>query len=154
MQSKHNFIESFVGILVLLFVGYISYYLYQKKNTVSTNTYQISALFNQIDGIKIGSDIKMGGVKIGEVEDYKIDKESYRVKVSMRIDKTIKLPKDSNIIIASENLMGGKYISIVPGIEEEYLKTNGVISNTQSSLSFEEMIRQYMMSGGGSKESK
>ena len=72
----------------------------------------------------------------------------------MDIDASLKVPKDSSAEISSESLMGGKYVNVSPGGDDEFLKPGDKISLTQSSVSFESLLSKYIFSQGNNKENK
>ena len=114
--------------------------------------YVVYAQFERIDGLTVGSDIKMSGVKIGTIQHVEIDPKTYQAKVTMILKREIELPEDSSAEVASESLLGGKYIALMPGGSDQYLKPGGQIVHTQSSISFESLISKFLFSQ--SNESK
>ena len=94
--------------------------------------YDLTARFDHIDGLTLGSDVKIAGVKVGSVTEQSIDPKTFQAIVGVRIDGAIKLPKDSSAEIVSDGLLGGKYLSLTPGGEDDNLKPGGRISITQS----------------------
>ncbi len=119
--------------------------------SVKSDGMQITAKFNNVDGIEVGSDIKISGVKVGVVTEKSLDYETYRAILKFSIDKAVKIPLDSNAAVVSSGLLGGKYIDIRPGSEENYIQENGKISYTQSSINLEELIGKFAF-GGQSKK--
>lgn len=141
---KHNFFETITGAVVLLVAGIFFAFGYQFSNSSRTETIKISAVFDRADGIAVGNDIRMGGVNVGHVSSMAIDKSNFKAIVSFDIDASLKIPADSSAEISSESLMGGKYINISPGGEDDVLKNGGVIKLTQSSISFENLLSKYI----------
>ena len=141
---KHNFLETITGAVVLLVAGIFFAFGYQFSNTSRTETIKVSATFDRADGIAVGNDVRMGGVNVGHVSNMTIDKSNFKAIVSFDIDASLKIPVDSSAEISSESLMGGKYINISPGGEEDTLKNGGVIKLTQSSISFENLLSKYI----------
>jgi phospholipid/cholesterol/gamma-HCH transport system substrate-binding protein len=142
--------EIFVGTLVLGLALFFSYYVYRGSHF--KETYPLYALFQKIDGLNIGNDVKISGVKVGKVHSYTIDPQTYFAKVKMAIDKNVSVPTDTSADIISESLLGGKYISLNPGLETKKFAPEGVIETTQSSISFEGMVSKYLFGGGGKSE--
>ena len=143
---RHNFIEAFIGAVVLSVAAlfFVSVYSTSQKNI--SDGYFLDAQFERIDGINVGSDIKMSGVKIGAVHHIEIDRKTYQAKVTLRLKNQIQLPKDSSAEIASESLLGGKYVALVPGGSDNFLKPGETITYTQSSISFEALISKFLFS--------
>jgi len=100
------------------------------------------AEFGQVDGLSVGDDVRLGGLKVGSVTDMSLDQDRYVAVIAMRMDSSFRLPTDSSVAIHTEGLFGGKFIEIVPGGEEEYLEANGVIAFFQDSVILEEMIEK------------
>ncbi len=146
---KNNLFEVIVGTFVLFCAIYFFFFSFNKSNLSTKETYQVLAKFDNIDGINSGSDIKISGVKIGSVSNQNIDPETYRAVLNLNIDKDIKLPTDSSAKIVSSGLLGGKYISIQAGSDEEILKDGETIHFTQSGVNFEDLLGKFIF---GSKK--
>ena len=151
---RHNYIETFVGAIVMIVAGWFFWSIYSNSNQAGIEGYKITAQFDRIDGIIVGSDVKMSGVKIGVVNKLEINPKTYMAKATMVIKKEIELPVDSSAEIASESLLGGKYVAIVAGGSDEKIQENGQIQYTQSSLSFESMIGKFLFSQSEGNKSK
>ncbi len=146
---KHNLFEVIVGTFVLICAIYFFVFSFKKSEISTSNTYQIVAEFDNIGEIGDGSDVKISGVKIGTVNSQTLNPENYRARVTLNINNDIKLPSDSSAKVVSSGLLGGKFISIEPGADEEMLENNGSIIFTQSSVNFEELLGKFIF---GSKE--
>ena len=88
----------------------------------------------------MGSDVRVGGVKVGSVVGQSIDLESYQAVVVMSIRPDIGLPEDSVAMVSSEGLLGGKYIRIDPGASEKHLTDGSSLAETRGIVSLEEML--------------
>lgn len=143
---KSNVIEAMTGALVLAGAGFFFYHAYESSGTVPANGYALNAKFDRIDGLIEGNDVKMSGVKVGDVTHVTLDPLTYMAIVEFSLDSKIQLPKDTSAQIVSESLMGGKYIALVPGGDEENLKPGETIIYTQSSISFEGLIGKFLFS--------
>ena len=131
---KSNTFEAIVGAFVIILSLVFLFYGFSTMKLQNSDNYNISALFNRIDGIKIGSDIRMSGIKIGTVANQELDNSSFEAKVLMSIDSKILIPDDSSAKITSDGLLGGNYISIEPGGSDIYLLNNEEIFFTQGSV--------------------
>lgn len=148
---KIKIFETIVGTIVLVIAGFFLNYAYTIGNVKPpSESYSVFAKFKRIDGINVGSDVRIGGVKVGVVRNISLDKTFFLAIVEMNIDKKIKLPSDSSAEINTEGFMGGKFISIVPGGSLDSIKPNGEIINTQSSISLEELLGKFIFSSTGS----
>lgn len=149
---KKNFFEAIIGTLVLICAAFFIITSFKGSSISKSDGYQIIAKFNNSDGISIGSDVKISGVKIGNVLTQELDHKSYKAKLVMTIDPSIKIPVDSSIKIVSEGLLGSKYLLINPGSEEEFLQNNDQIEYTQSSVNFEELLGKFIFNSQNSNE--
>lgn len=143
---RHNFLETITGAIVLLVAGIFFAFGYQFSTATHKQTFRIFARFDRVDGVSIGNDVRMGGVPIGHVNHISIDRKNFKAIVAMDIDASLKIPKDSSAEISSESLMGGKYVNLSPGGEDEFLKQDDTISLTQSSVSLESLLSKYIFS--------
>ena len=149
-----NTIETFVGLLVLLVASYFLYYAYnvtQEHNLDAAHQYNLYAKFDRIEGINVGGDVKLAGIKIGKIISLDLDKSSYQAVLKLGIDNEVVLPSDTSAEISSNGLLGEKYISITPGSDDETLKDQATIQFTQSSISLEALIGKFMFSGDKGK---
>ena len=109
--------------------------------------YHVTAAFDNIGDLKVGSPVTMSGVKIGEVASIRFDSREYKALVRMRIDPQFnQIPDDSYASIQTQGLLGGKYIGLSPGGQETYLKEGSRIDQTQSAIVLESLINQFFAS--------
>jgi phospholipid/cholesterol/gamma-HCH transport system substrate-binding protein len=107
--------------------------------------YRVTAEFDNVGDLKIGSPVTMAGVRVGEVESIRFDSQSYKAVVSLRIDPQFdKIPDDSDASVQTQGLLGGKYVGIGPGGSDTYLKDGGRIELTQSALVLENLINKLL----------
>jgi len=110
-------------------------------------SYQLTARFDNVGGLKIRSAVAAGGVTIGRVSDIQYNSETYEAIVSMNIEaKYNKFPIDTAASILTSGLLGEQFVGFDPGAEEEYLKQGDVIDLTQSALVLEQIIGQFLYS--------
>lgn len=145
----NNAIETVMGAVVLAVAGGFLYFAYDSSSVKSVDGYKIEADFTNITGIGLGSDVRIGGIKIGVIEKLKLDPKTYQAVAQMRINDDIILPKDSSASVQSAGLLGDKFVAIEPGGDEKNLGSGDKITFTQSSVSLEEMIGKFVFSGGG-----
>lgn len=148
----NNAIETVMGAVVLAVAGGFLYFAYDNSNVKSIDGYALKADFSNVAGIGVGSDVRIGGVKVGVVEQVKLDPQSYQAVATLRVDENVKLPKDSSAAIQSTGLIGDKFVTIEPGGDDATMKDGDRIALTQSSVSIEEMIGKFVFSGGGADQ--
>lgn len=145
---QRNIIETITGIIVVVIaIWFVVVFINQTGNVkIKTDSYNITAKFETVEGIEEGSHVKIGGVNVGIVSKKTLDPISYLAVIHMAINKDIKIPSDSMAQITSSGLLGEKFLSIVPGADYNELKNNGEIRHTQSSLSIETLISKMLYS--------
>jgi phospholipid/cholesterol/gamma-HCH transport system substrate-binding protein len=132
---KEQTAETIVGAIVaLVAVGFLTFAIARAGGGESAGGYDVKAKFNRIDGISVGSDVRMSGVKVGVVNRVGIEQQNYMAEVSMSLDPKIKVPADSTAKISSDGLLGGAYVGIEPGGAEEMLASGQEITNTQGTV--------------------
>lgn len=97
-----------------------------------SDTYQLSARFNQTEGLIVGNEVRLAGIKVGKIDSLKLD-DYYGVIATFSLPKKILLPEDSGAAVQSSGLIGSKYIELQPGGSEEMLENGGFIEFTQDS---------------------
>jgi phospholipid/cholesterol/gamma-HCH transport system substrate-binding protein len=150
---QRNAIEPILGALVLVAAVAFLVFAYNKAGQRTFSGYPLTARFSSIDGLETGSDVRIGGVKVGQVTDISIDPETYLAMVKLTVAPEIKLPTDSVASVATEGLLGGKYVGLEPGVSDNMLKPGGLITHTEASVSLEGLIGKFMYSGGGDSKS-
>tara|TARA_B000000565_G_scaffold254366_1_gene232601 strand:- start:1016 stop:1456 length:441 start_codon:yes stop_codon:yes gene_type:complete len=142
---KSDIFEFIVGLGVIIIAGWFILSVVSKSDKLSniSETTNYIASFNDVTGISVGSNIKLAGVTVGKVLELKLDEINYTAEMVLGINRKIKIPNDSEIIITSEGLLGGNYVSISPGGSDIFLKANEKFSFTQSSLSLNNLIQKF-----------
>lgn len=144
---KQNIIETLVGFIILGIA--LTFFLFAYKtggNKADHDGYILKANFQSVDGVMVGSDVMISGIKVGEVTELKLDNNSFMAEMKLSINKDVKLPTDSQAIVASSGLLGGKFILIAPGADETNFKENDQIKMTQSSVNLESLIGKLIYS--------
>ena len=145
---KENLIETLVGAAVVVVAIIFVIYGYSVTEFDNADGYVVSAQFDRVDGLTIGSDVRMAGIKVGSVTQLSLDEKNYVANVNIMLNGDIKLPDDSSAKIASEGLLGGNYISLVPGGSMDNLEAGGEILYTQGSVDLIGLVSQALFSTG------
>lgn len=133
-------IETVTGAIVLLIAGYFLVFAYNSADLQPVTGYQLSARFASVGGLSVGADVRIGGVKVGTVTGQDIDPESYRAVVTFDLREGIRLPSDTVASVASDGILGGKYLRLQIGNAETYIEPGGRIAETRDALSLEELL--------------
>lgn len=148
MNKQNNYFEIIVGTFVLFCAAFFFFNSFKSAKISNLNGFHLLAKFDNIDGISNGSDVKISGVKVGTVENQLLDEKTFRATLKLNIDPSVKIAADSSAKIASEGLLGSKYLSITPGGDEENLKDGEEILFTQSSVNLEDLLGKFIFSNG------
>ncbi|MDI1228092.1 MAG: outer membrane lipid asymmetry maintenance protein MlaD [bacterium] len=154
MTMQRNMAETVLGAVVLLVAGAFMLFFYRATDIAPQTGYQLVAEFDRIDGLDAGAPVRIGGVKVGQVLGFELNKETYRAIVHLTVDEQIKLPTDSSAVIVSAGLLDGKFLTLQPGSEDEMLKNGGRIEYTQSTASLEQLLGQVIFSLTKDKDDK
>jgi phospholipid/cholesterol/gamma-HCH transport system substrate-binding protein len=147
--ATENVAETLVGALVLATaIGFVVYTAQGTDVAVGGGEYEVSANFRKADGLTIGGDVRISGIKIGTVTSLSLDPQTYSAKVSFSIRDDIEIPTDSSARIATEGLLGVAYVSIEPGANDEMLGAGDSLTYTQGSIDILDLVGK-AISGGG-----
>ena len=113
----------------------------------SATTY--SASFRSAEGVQVGTDVRLAGVKVGTVTDLELDPETYRADAAIAIASEVVLPDDTAIVISSEGLLGGSFVELLPGGSPFNLDPGSEILDTQGSVSIVQLLLRFV---SGSEE--
>ena len=114
--------------------------------TSGATTY--TASFRSVEGVGIGTDVRLAGVKVGSVVDLELDPETFRAETVLTVDPGIQLPEDTAIVISSEGLLGGSFVELLPGGSAFTLDPGSEILDTQSSVSIVQLLLKFVAGEG------
>lgn len=146
-----NVIETVLGGMVLLVAGVFVFFAYSTAQ-VSTggSGYDVTASFYKIGGLAPGSDVRVNGIKVGTVKSRDLDLDTFDAVVTLSMDPTIKLPTDTVATVASEGILGGLYVRLIPGQDSARIEPGGEITKTSDYRSLEDQVGEiiFLASGG------
>ncbi len=143
-NTKVNF---FVGLFILAGAIGLVFLALQAANLSSFSTsatYEVTAYFDNIGGLKVRSPVKSAGVTVGRVKSVTFDNQKFEAKVVLAIQTNYEFPEDTSAKILTSGLLGEQYIGLQPGAEEENLKNGSKILYTQSAVVLENLISQFL----------
>ncbi len=145
-SMKENKLEVIIGAAVLLVALGFVVFLYQSTGLSVSNSkhYELKADFRSADGIHVGTDVRLAGVKVGTVSDLGLNAETYRAEAELSIENKIDIPDDSALTVSSEGLLGGNFIEIIPGASYEYMQPGDEFLDTQGSVSLISLLLKFV----------
>lgn len=147
---QNNTVETLIGAVVIAVAVLFVLFAYRSVGATGVSGYELIAKMNRVDGIAVGTDVKMSGIKIGTIKSMTLD-ANYLVTVRMDIHSDIKVPDDSSLVVTSSGLLNSSYMSISPGGSDKMLPPGGQIVNTQGSVDLMGLISRFAGGISGSK---
>jgi phospholipid/cholesterol/gamma-HCH transport system substrate-binding protein len=139
--------DIWVGLFVLIGAAAILFLALQSANLLSLSfqpTYEVTAKFDNIGGLKRQAAVKSSGVVVGRVESIAFDDKTYQAVATLSLESRYVFPKDSSVRILTSGLLGEQYIGILAGADEKNLAAGDTITATQSAVVLENLIGQFL----------
>ena len=146
---QRNVIETVMGAVVLLVAIAFVVFAFRSSGLSTPGGYQVTAQFDDASGLSVGTDVRMAGVKVGTVSDQRLDPETFLALVTLDIESSIQLPSDSSARIIPDGLLGGNFIAIEPGAEEDNIEDGGRIEFTQGAINVVDLIGRFVFNQDG-----
>jgi len=147
-----------IGVGVFIALGFAALFMLSMQVSnlgafLDTDSYEITAHFQNIGGLKVRAPVAMAGVRVGQVKQIDFDSDVYEAVVTLSIlSRFDRLPLDTSASILTAGLLGEQYVGLDAGGEEEYLRNGDEIMLTQSAVVLEQLIGQFMFGKSGDKE--
>lgn len=109
--------------------------------------YALTASFRSAEGITVGSDVRLAGVKIGSVTKMALNTQTFFADTEITLFDGIALPDDSAIVIASEGLLGGNFVEVSPGGSLSNFEAGAEIEDTQGAVSLVSLLMKFVSGG-------
>jgi phospholipid/cholesterol/gamma-HCH transport system substrate-binding protein len=146
----HNTTEVLTGAGVLAVAAGFLFYMAQVGGigAGSSGDAIYTASFRSAEGIGVGTDVRLAGVKVGSVLDMDLDPATFRAETVLSVDPEVQLPEDTAIVISSEGLLGGSFVELLPGGSPFSLDPGSEILDTQSSVSIVQLLLKFVSGNG------
>jgi phospholipid/cholesterol/gamma-HCH transport system substrate-binding protein len=151
-MARTGAFETGVGALVILVACAFLLYAYDASGKTARGAYALNAVFGRVDGVAVGSEVRIAGVKVGSVSGHALDPATYEAKVALRIDSDVRIPEDSVAKVVSDGLLGGAFISIEPGASDIMLADGASITQTQGSVDLLGLAVQAFTANAGKED--
>ena len=140
------------GAVLAAAVGFFVYAAQVTGAGPSGATAGYSASFRSVEGISVGTDVRLGGVKVGTVTGLALNPTTFMADTQFTVDDKIRLPEDTAVLISSEGLLGGSFVELLPGGSPFDLEPGSEIEDTQSSVSLINLLLKFVAGGDESSE--
>jgi len=146
---SENRVEVLAGAAVLaVAVGFLVWAGRGAGLTSATGSYPLHASFRSVEGVSIGTDVRLAGVKVGAVTGISLNPKTFFADTTIAVRDDVELPDDTAILVSAEGLMGGTFIELVPGGSLDNLAPGAEIEDTQGAVSVLSLMMKF--AGGGS----
>jgi phospholipid/cholesterol/gamma-HCH transport system substrate-binding protein len=143
---QRNTLETIMGAVVLLAaVGFVSL-AYEAADIKGGDGYVLEAEFGSTGGLSTGDDVRISGIKVGRILYQELDPVTYAARIVMALDPQISLPADSSARITAASLLGGNYLELMPGADDEMLVAGDVIYDTRDPVSLTDLLGKAVFS--------
>jgi phospholipid/cholesterol/gamma-HCH transport system substrate-binding protein len=143
-----NLVETLIGAVVLVVAAVFLIFAYDKAGIAKVNGYELIAKFDKVDGIQVGSDVLMSGIKIGTVVGQELDREEFVAVLHLSVDESLRLPTDSTVKVTSSGLLGDKYLAIEAGAADETMESGDIFEYAQGSVDLLDLLGKAIYSTG------
>lgn len=144
-MANKNAAETVIGAVVLFAAAAFLYLASQSSGFSNSNDqYPLIAKFRSVEGLNVGSDVRLSGVKIGTLTSISLDPETYQAIAEIHVNSEIKIPDDADIKVASEGLLGGSFLEITAGGSPFMLEDGDEILLTQGSVSLINLLMKFV----------
>ena len=145
---QRNMLETVMGAIVLLTaVAFVSL-AYEAANIRGTDGYELEAEFGATGGLSVGDDVRISGIKVGRISRQELDPVTYAARIVMSLDERIRIPADSSARITAASLLGGNYLELIPGADEDMMQPGEVIYDTRDPVSLTDLLGKAVFSAG------
>jgi phospholipid/cholesterol/gamma-HCH transport system substrate-binding protein len=152
---SRNAVETVMGAVVLVVAAVFLFFAYTTTKVTASGGTTYTADFSRVDGVRDGTDVRINGIKVGQVVSQTLDPKSFLAVLRLSVDSDIKLSTDTVASIKMSGLLGDKYVDLEPGNEDAIIPPGGRIDHTQAPFEIENAIGPLIFSptkkdtGGG-----
>ena len=138
------------GVVLAAALGFVAYAGQVTGFSGGGGFYEVRASFRSAEGVSVGTDVRLAGVKVGTVTDLDLNPQTFFADAVFSVDDRITVPDDSTVLISQEGLLGGNFVEILPGASFDNYAAGDQILDTQGSVSIIQLLVKFASGGGGS----
>ena len=150
--------EILVGVLLTILLSVVLICVHNRSvHHRPLNSFVLNATFTKADGLPPNGEVRLAGIKVGKVGRQILSPNGHQVIVQLIFDRYLDIPLDSSVSIETDGIMGAKHVEIMPGGDEEMMKTGDMFSYTQDALIMNELLEKvnaYMRDKKGKETSE
>jgi len=115
----------------------------------AAGSYELRASFRSVEGVTVGTDVRLAGVKVGTVTSLSLNPQTFMADATVAVKDGIPVPDDSTIMVSSEGLLGGAFVEIQPGGSMTNVEPGGEIEDTQGAVSVIALLMKFVGAAAG-----
>ena len=146
---QRSMLETLMGAVVLLSAVAFLSLAYEAADLRGSDGYEIEAEFGATGGLSVGDDVRISGIKVGQIARQELDPVTYVARIVIALDPQIQIPADSSARITAASLLGGNYLELMPGADLEMLQPGDVIYDTRDPVSLTDLLGKAVFAAGG-----
>jgi phospholipid/cholesterol/gamma-HCH transport system substrate-binding protein len=125
-MKQNNSFEILLSAAVIVVAAGFFLFAYTTTGGAALTDYGLTVRMAHADGLAPGSDVRIGGVKVGDVSGLEL--EHYTAVVRIRVRDEYRIPRDSALSISADGLTPGSYLAISPGHSSDMLAPGAVFT--------------------------
>ena len=145
---QRSMLETVMGAVVLLAAVAFLSIAYEAADLRGSGGYEIEAEFGTTGGLSVGDDVRISGIKVGQIVRQELDPATYAARIVIALDPRIQVPADSSARITEASLLGGNYLELLPGAELDMLQPGDVIYDTRDPVSLTDLLGKAVFAAG------
>jgi len=136
--------EILVGAVVIVVAAMFLTYSLTASGRGGGGGYELHAQFGSVDGLSSGADVRLSGVKVGSVGAIRLNPTTYNAHVDFTVANGVEIPTDSSVRLKNEGLLGGVYLDIQPGGDEEMLEAGAEFEYGQGAIDVLRLLADFV----------
>ena len=87
---QNSIVETLIGAAVIAVALFFLFFAYSSTGSAPVSGYDVIAKFNRADGVNIGTDVRLSGIKVGTVEKMALDPKTYNAVLTLALENSVK----------------------------------------------------------------
>jgi len=134
--------------IIAITAGFYTYAVTRQRDAGPAR-YPLKAVFLSSNGLSVGADVKLAGVKVGTVSAISLDSAAFVTRVLFNVDNSYPLPTDTSLGVGSSGFTSANALLVMPGHSNRMLAPGETIRDTHEMVSLEQTVSQYIFGAGG-----
>lgn len=147
-MDKSNTKTIRLGILVIAgaLIFTVAVYLIGQKQDMFSNTFTLRVIFNNINGLQPGNNVRFSGINVGSVMNIEIQNDT-TIEIDLRIREDVRrfIKKDALVTIGTDGLMGNMLVNISPGTAKSAIVEDNDLLNSFSRIKTDDILKTLNM---------